>query len=246
MVAWALVVGLTVLFWQTRTTLLSEVAQLKEFSTASESETFQKISKMNDNIASKNGEIAELNKSQRALHKSIKRCEDERSSLTGERDSLSAKLEQLATELVDTRKQAEKYRQECHEVVQAKDTAHVEKDARIQHLQEEINKISEQLKAAESNTIKDTSHTDKRESFDHDQGTESTSVPARMETIEEPRGNTEGTIKAGSQANIKIIEEVDQLGQSHQEDVPLKQEKKGRKKNLGMLKEHMGVGRDDA
>lgn len=246
MVAWVLVIGLTILFWQMRTTLLLEVAQLKEFSTASESETFQKISKMNDNIASKNGEIAELNKSQRALHKSIKRCEDERSSLTGERDSLSAKLEQLATELVDTRKQAEKYRQECHEVVQAKDTAHVEKDARIQHLQEEINKISEQLKAAESNTIKDTSHTDKRESFDHDQGTESTSVPARMETIEEPRGNTEGTIKAGSQANIKIIEEVDQLGQSHQEDVPLKQEKKGRKKNLGMLKEHMGVGRDDA
>ena len=53
--------------------MLKEIAQLREFSNASESETFDKISKMNQNIAAKNREIADLTRAQRADQKALQR-----------------------------------------------------------------------------------------------------------------------------------------------------------------------------
>jgi hypothetical protein len=53
--------------------MLKEIAQLREFSNASESETFDKISKMNQNIAAKNKEIADLTRARRADQKALQR-----------------------------------------------------------------------------------------------------------------------------------------------------------------------------
>lgn len=250
-VAWTVVVALTILFWRTRTSLLSQVAQLKEFSTASESEKFEKITKMNENIASKNKEIAELNKVQRSLQKSMRQCEDEKASFTRERESSAMKIEKLAYELSDSRKEAEKYRRECHEVVQAKDTAHVEKDARIQQLQDEINRISEQLKTSqeEKNTAKGTSEQKKvEEEVKHEEehtpsGT--TSSGGGGEQQQQHATNEGQDTPVQNEDKIRITEESNNPDEPSKADESLKRGKKGRKKNLGMLKEHMGVGRDD-
>ena len=44
---------------------------------------------------------------------------------------------------------------------------------------------------------------------------------------------------------IRITEESNNPDEPSKADESLKRGRKGRKKNLGMLKEHMGVGRDD-
>ena len=249
-VAWMVVVGLTILFWRTRASLLSEIGQLKEFSSASESETFEKMSKMNENIAAKNRDISELNKSQRSLQKSMKRCEDEKASLTHERDSVTLKVEQLATELADSRKQAEKYRQECHEVVQAKDTAHVEKDAIIQQLQDEIKNISERIKKTEKNSVgkDDQGGTGADGNSKHDEESERKEVESsgRQQQVEQQTvTSNEGADKMDTQGSVRITENSNNRDDPVQEEESLKQKRKGRKKNLGMLKEHMGMERNN-
>lgn len=50
---------------------MKQVAELKDFSDSTQSETFEKISKMNENIGAKNREIAELTRAQRADRKTI-------------------------------------------------------------------------------------------------------------------------------------------------------------------------------
>jgi hypothetical protein len=50
---------------------MKQVAELKDFSDSTQSETFEKISKMNENIGAKNREIAELSRAQRADKKTI-------------------------------------------------------------------------------------------------------------------------------------------------------------------------------
>lgn len=246
-VAWTVVVALTILFWRTRTSLLSQVAQLKQFSTASESETFLKISKLNENIAAKNKEVAELNKMQRSLHKSIKVCEEEKASLIHDRESATMKVERLAIESSDLRKQAEKYRQECHEVVQAKDTAHLEKDARIQQLQDEINAIYEKLRTTEEhNALKSTSEPMKVEGrVKHGEQDKKLGTKTTVGGEQENATNEGSDNLVDNHGSVRVTEDVKHPEGPSKLDETLKQGRKGRKKNLGMLKEHMGVGKDD-
>lgn len=232
-------VTLTVSFWRTRASLKAEVAQLKEFSSASESETFQRIATMNDNIVAKNREIAELGKSQRSLQKSVKRCEDEKNSVSSERDSLSLKIEECTTRLKNSRDETEKLRQECNEKVRSHDTVHVEKDTRIQQLQDEINRISEQLKQAQAKDPPSAIHVEENENPGEKQ-----KVDNRAQQ-QQQNDNQEKSSDSNKQENIRITEDVDHSDDMKTDQASGKQNKKPRKKRLSMLKEHMGIGTEE-
>jgi regulator of replication initiation timing len=80
-IAWCLL--LATLLWsvKTRSSLSQQLAELRQFSSSSESETFDKMSKMTKQIADKNKEIGDLNKTQRANQRSITDLETEKTAL---------------------------------------------------------------------------------------------------------------------------------------------------------------------
>lgn len=79
-IAWCLL--LATLLWsvKTRSSLSQQLAEMRQFSSASESETFEKMSRMTKQIADKNKEIGDLNKTQRANQRTIADLETQNSS----------------------------------------------------------------------------------------------------------------------------------------------------------------------
>ncbi len=80
-IAWCLL--LATLLWsvKTRSSLSQQLAELRQFSSSSESETFDKLRKMTKQIADKNKEIGDLNKTQRANQRRVTDLETEKSAL---------------------------------------------------------------------------------------------------------------------------------------------------------------------
>ena len=66
---------------KTRSSLSQQLAELRQFSSSSESETFDKLRKMTKQIADKNKEIGDLNKTQRANQRRVTDLETEKSAL---------------------------------------------------------------------------------------------------------------------------------------------------------------------
>ncbi|WPT11165.1 hypothetical protein PSENEW3n2_00002335 [Picochlorum sp. SENEW3] len=147
LLAWLLVFVLVVLFWKTRTSLMKQVAELKDFSDSTQSETFEKISKMNENIGAKNREIAELSRAQRADKKTISQCEVEKSNLMSERDQLSTKYDGCTKETQSLKQQLESLRVEAEQNHQVHTDTHQMKDTRIQDLENQVKNLADQLNA---------------------------------------------------------------------------------------------------
>ena len=80
-VAWLLFLATLIYTIKTRSALTKELAELKQFSSSTESETFDKMSKMTQQIADKNREIGDLNKTQRSNQKRITGLESEKTAL---------------------------------------------------------------------------------------------------------------------------------------------------------------------
>ena len=80
-IAWCLL--LATLLWsvKTRSSLSQQLAEMRQFSSASESETFEKMSRMTKQIADKNKEIGDLNKTQRANQRTIADLETQKTAL---------------------------------------------------------------------------------------------------------------------------------------------------------------------
>ena len=80
-IAWCLL--LATLLWsvKTRSSLSQQLAEMRQFSSASESETFEKMSRMTKQIADKNKEIGDLNKTQRANQRTIADLQTQKTAL---------------------------------------------------------------------------------------------------------------------------------------------------------------------
>ncbi|KAI8106644.1 hypothetical protein M9434_001298 [Picochlorum sp. BPE23] len=258
LLAWLLVFVLVVLFWKTRTSLMKQVAELKDFSDSTQSETFEKISKMNENIGAKNREIAELSRAQRADKKTISQCEVEKSNLMSERDQLSTKYDGCTKETQSLKQQLESLRVEAEQNHQVHTDTHQMKDTRIQDLENQVKNLADQLNAQRNvNRQQQQQQQANRETQTVDSNNQNSPVKraenGNSNSVQQEQQQQQGipSKRRGqrspdeqSNGNIRITDLPDEQKDvgSGRENRPLPKPTRGRKKkSMGMLKEHMGI-----
>jgi len=140
-IAWMLFLSTLLYAVKTRSSMSKELAELRQFSSSSEAETFDKMSKLNQQISQKNKEIGDLNKAMRAKDKSLESLETEKAAEQANLQIAKDETSRCMQRESSLNRQLSDCNAHCAKELDSHDESHRSKDAEIEGLRLKVEQL---------------------------------------------------------------------------------------------------------